>query len=289
MRIYEKPSGGWTDDTDSTSTNVLLSGSGWNNARSVAINGDGSVIVAGHCSWNTLSRHCNGWMYIYERSGNTWTALSDATARVWTNGGFDDNEGWDYARSVAVSNDGNIVVASTAYDTRVTDKSGLAQVYVKQSSGWMPTHVDHLPGGRDNKALPLGFELMAPDSSDADRFGRYVAISSDGSKIAVSHQNRADVDDRGAVLVFNMPDGGWPGLTDLDDGTDSNPDSDNTPDMTFAGPYDGLMFGLEVTFDKSNDDLYAAASAVGDDTYEYNGVASTSDDPLPIWGLASDS
>ncbi len=289
VRIYEKPSGGWADDTDSTSTNVLLSGSGWNNARSVAINGDGSVIVAGHCSLNSLRNHCNGWMYIYERSGNTWTALSDATARVWTNGGFQANEGWDYARSVAVSDDGNVVVASTAFDSRVTDKAGLAQVYVKQSSGWMPTHVDHLPGGRDNTALPLGFELMAPDSSDADRFGRYVAISSDGSKIAVSHQNRADVDDRGAVLVFNMPDGGWPGLTDLDDGTDNKPDSDNTPDMTFAGPYDGLMFGLEVTFDKSNDDLYAAASAVGDGTYEYNGVASTSDDPLPIWGLASDS
>ena len=301
VRVYTKTASAMWADDDNSANNPLLRGGGgegvgWTNARSVAINGDGSVIVAGGCNVRSNpDNRCQGWAYVYERGAGAWGNHTDGTGRLWPNGGINAGStstlAHEYAKNVAVSADGNTVVLSGAYAESGTGTTvrGVAYVYERQAAGWNASHIDTIGtgGARTNINQPIGYELIAPDSAAGDRFGQYVAISADGSKIAISHMSQsADVggmpNNRGAVLVFEEPDGGWPDFTGV-----LTTRTGSEPTTTFVGPYDGARFGLEVTYDKSNDALYAAASVVEDGSFEKEGVDSVSGDSLPIWGLAS--
>ena len=262
VRVYARPGGGWADDNDSTDNPLLRGGggdgSGWNNERSVAINGDGSVIVAGGCNIEGSSQLCKGWLFVYERPSGGWADAADSTGRIWANGGFKSRQ--EYAKHVAVSEDGNTVVVSGHYHISAGQR-GVAYVYVRDSGGWTAKHVDTI-GSPANQDEPIGFELTVPEAAGVatDILGHFVAISSDGSTIALSHQRRPGVDWKGAVVVYKRPAGGW---------ADSS-----SPAETHIGAYVRAYFGVEVTFDKTNNDLYAAASE-----------ARVGGDPLPIWHI----
>ncbi len=264
VRVYAKPSGGWTDDHDSTDNPLLEGrggdGSGWNNERSVAISRDGSVIVAGGCNYEGSSQLCRGWLYIYERPSGGWADTNDGTGRIWANGGAMPRQ--EYAKHVAVSGDGNTVVVSGHYHISA-NKRGVAYVYTRGSGGWRAKHVGQI-GAPANTENPIGFELTGPEAVTAptDILGHFVTITSDGSAIAISQQRRPGVELKGAVLVYRRPAGGW-----ADDGT---------PDETHLGTYRSAYLGVEVTFDKTNNDLYAAASEAPFDAES---------DALPIWHI----
>ena len=258
--LYDKPDDGWADDSDSQNNTSLRGGggdgAGWNNERSVAINGDGSVIAVGGC--NRANDRCIGWVYVYVKdpAGNGWldkdsavtTNVSDATARIRANGQGDrevgPNTGQPFGKYLALSEDGNTLVASGSYD-RDADKNGVAFVYVKPSAGWPGQHVDNLINGADESGTNWGVELSVatPAARTPDVFGQYVAINSDGSEIAVGRHERHEGDFLGSVATFTRPSGGWA--------------DDSSLDNEFLGPYANARLGWATTYDKTDGDLYS--------------------------------
>ena len=253
--VYDKPTtGGWVDDSSSQDNTTLRGGggdgAGWNNQRSVAISGDGSVIAAAGC--NPGGGFCNGWVYLYvknpsgagwlDRTGAAMTNVTDATSRIRANGqGGNENgpnEGQGFGKYLALSEDGNTLVASGHYE-RATGKNGVAFVYVKPSDGWPGTHVDRISNTN------WGVELSAPtpEARTPDVFGQYIAINSDGSEIAVSRHERHEGDFLGSVATFTRPSSGWA--------------NDDSMDVEYLGPYPNARMGWAVTYDKTNDDLYS--------------------------------
>ncbi len=105
-----------------------------------------------------------------------------------------DGQGKEFAESVAVSGDGGIIVIGGG--DRLGTGAGTAYVFTKPSSGWGS-------GG----AISGGYARLISGGS-GDGFGNAVAISRDGSLIAVgAHLYHAD--NYGAAYVFAMPSGGW--------------------------------------------------------------------------------
>lgn len=98
----------------------------------------------------------------------------------------------------------------------------------------------------------------------ADQFGLYVVVKADGSEIAVSRQRQPqqpetpplwvppisssslNIGNRGAVVTYQRPGGVWAAT--------------GTPDQTYTGLYQNANFGFETTYDKSNNDLWSAAT-----------------------------
>ena len=258
--VYDKPDDGWADDSDSQNNTSLRGGggdgAGWNNERSVAINGDGSVIAVGGC--NRANDRCIGWVYVYVKdpAGNGWldkdgavtTNVSDATARIRANGQdgaeVGPNTGQPFGKYLALSEDGNTLVASGSYD-RDAGKNGVAFVYVKPSTGWPGQHVDNLINGADESGTNWGVELSVatPAARTPDVFGQYVAINSDGSEIAAGRHERHEGDFLGSVATFTRPSGGWA--------------DDSSLDNEFLGPYANARLGWATTYDKTTGDLYS--------------------------------
>ena len=287
VRVYEKGAG-WADDASAADNGFLQGGSvGWNDARSVAISENGSVIVAGGCNYIGNETACRGRLLIYERSGNSWgTGLfdpgsdsGDATARIQI-----EVAGQEFARNVAVSADGGVVAASAAY--RVADEAeGRVYAYIKPTDavGWRAADVDAGTGNfrqAHRNGVPDAAYLMNNDvlriltpatGLAADQFGLYVAVNADGSEIAVSNHNQPATKE-GAVEIYQRPAAGWV--------TSSSP-------MTLTGPYPQAQFGgFGVTYDKSDGDLWSAAvkSYITDDEAT-TGVDEEAAGSAPIWKI----
>ena len=263
--VYEKPGSGWADDPDSTNNAFLRAaggdGNGWNNARSVAISANGDVIASAGCHYDSVlgTQLCRGRLHIYERSGNSWGTGTfnagdnngDATARIHV-----DFLRQEFARYVAVSDDGSVVVVS-GHNHISARKEGIAFVYVKPTTGgWRAADIDQGTSPYQQAAANTGTglpdnnvvkQLTPPTGIAGDLFGYYVDIKGDGSEIAVSHSRQPVPTGEGSVLTFTRPagTGGWV--------------TDDTPDATYNGFYEHHnLGGAGVAYDKSGDDLWSS-------------------------------
>ena len=289
VRVYEKPNTGWATIASAGGQALLRAkgadGNGWNDARSVAISRDGSVIVSGGCNApSSPPSNCAGRLHIYERSGSTWgTAVfdpgsdaADASARIHID--LRDSATppapirLEFARNVAVSDDGTVVVASGHFHSDA-GQQGRAFVFVRpdHADGWRAADVDAAGTApyRQNpiqNMLPITSNVVlkqltpaTASRSNGDRFGYFVAIKADGSEIAVA---TPEADGTGSVWTFQRPSSGW--------------DDDSAPTV-LAGPYTGAQFGtFGATYDKTEGDLWSSsATSYTDDA----------DGAVPVWKI----
>ncbi len=233
--VYERTGASWdSDDNDSdASDNALLWNHWWGvwNDRSVSISKDGSVIVIGSPNWSSETPDA-GSVGVFVKPMSGWAIARTATANLKapTESAFQ-----RMGKYVAVSEDGNTVVASGHFDAGATfngqpiDEPGVILVFSKPATGWA--------------------DGVAPASLSASRgrvddvLGQYIAITSDGSEVAGSRHYRQEGDMRGSVVVYKRPAGGWA--------------DDSTPDDEFLGPRVNVRLGWQTTYDRTNNDLYS--------------------------------
>ena len=239
--VYEKTGAIWdSDDNDSdASDNALLWNHWWGvwNDRSVSISRDGSVIVIGSPNWSAETPDA-GSVGVFVKPATGWAIARTATANLEAPAKSAYQRMGKY---VAVSEDGNTVVASGHFDAgarfndQPVDEPGVIYVFSKPATGWA--------------------DGVAPASLSASRgriddvLGQYIAITSDGSEVAGGRHYRQEGDFRGSVVVYKRPAGGWA--------------DDSSPDDEFLGPRVNARLGWQTTYDRTNGDLYSGLREEG--------------------------
>jgi hypothetical protein len=159
---------------------------------SAAINSKGNTIVVGAPAQNKRE----GEVYVFEQPTTGWASATE-TAKLTVAGLF---EGSEFGYAVAISSDGNTVVASIPFGSSPT-------IYV-----FAPTNGSWSNGGT------LLAELTTTDV--APILGSSLAISSDGATIVAGGDGVND--SAGAVYVYSKPSSGWTNMTQTAKLTASN-------------------------------------------------------------------
>lgn len=260
--VYARTANGWvpqayikasnTDADDGYGRSVVLSGDG----NTLAVNGyfeDGGIGGI-NGDENDNSRAGSGAVYIYSRSGSTWTQT--AYIKSDTPLGFH-----LFGNHLSLSYDGNVLVAGA-----VQDDSGAAGVF--------PTY--RLTGTVNEAGAAYVFErssaiggvwaqtayLKSSNPGSLDYFGGRVAVSRDGSTIAVSAQGEASnatginndqtnnsLTRAGAVYVFVRGGASWQQQAYV---KASNPDAQDNFGSGLSFSVDGNVLAVGALGESSN-------------------------------------
>jgi hypothetical protein len=159
-----------------------------NFGASVAISYDGNTIAVGSPFNGTAPYYNDGSVYVFTRSGSTWTDQAFIVAS--------DRETNDvFGSSVAISEDGNTLLIGAPNETTSPNTSnGAAYVYVRSGSTWTEQQ-----------------KLLASIPGTYDSFGRSVALSGDGNTAAIGavSKDKSVNDNTGAVYMFTRTSGVW--------------------------------------------------------------------------------
>ena len=197
---------------------------------SISISGDGSTMAVGapyessgargiNGNQNDNSAYASGAVYVFTRQGGAWVQQAYVKA---SNTGQSDH----FGSSVALSRDGTTMVVSAHWEASAATgvngnqaddsipQAGAAYVFTRTGNTWsQQTYL---------KASNTGRPGVNDEPGDGDQFGYSVAVSDDGSTIAVGAHvedsaaqtiNGNQVDDSvqssGAVYVFARTGGTW--------------------------------------------------------------------------------
>jgi len=166
--------------------------------NAVAVSADGSTVVAAVWAATVSGHAVQGALYVFERPAGGWSNDTNAAKLTASDGAAQDLFGY----SVAVSSDGSTVVAGAIFATEVGNRNGpgAAYVFVRPAGGW--------------KDATETARLTASDRHQGDNFGISVAMSGDGSTVAVGAQQAFVGTKLGAVYVFVRPGSGWTSATE---------------------------------------------------------------------------
>ena len=178
LYLYKKPNAGWQDATQNAelSDNDLAAGDSLGSA--LAISSDGSVIAAG-----AYDHTAQGAVYMFDRPVAGWATTTKQTAELTSSNA----DAGSLGTSVAMTPDASIVVAGAAEGG--PNDAGEAYVFDQPQNGWANETQTSVIQPADGKA--------------SDIFGTSVAISDDGSTIAVGSRFRDNY--AGAVYVYGTP------------------------------------------------------------------------------------
>ncbi len=174
--------------TTNTPTAILTNSGGANGdalGTAVTVNSDGSVIVAGAYGVSATK----GAAYVFVRPGEGWATTGTPTAILTNFGGVNDDHLGD---AVSISDDGSTIVAGAP---KVSTYTGAAYVFVKPGGGWATTNTPTAT-------------LTNSSGANYDQMGNTVAISGDGSTIAVGAFAAPGASGKGVVYVF-VKSGSW--------------------------------------------------------------------------------
>ncbi|MGI8788129.1 MAG: carboxypeptidase regulatory-like domain-containing protein [Pyrinomonadaceae bacterium] len=170
----------WTQQSQFIATNGAAND---NYGTSVAVFGDTAIVGApGH---TVVLNASQGAVYVFVRSGTTWTQQSRLIAA-------DGSAGDQFGKSVAIS--GNTVVVGAlyySYDGSKTNQ-GAAYVFFHSGTNWTQQA-----------------QLIAADSAAGDHFGSSVAISGNTAIVGVTSKNGGANAGRGVAYVFVRSDMTW--------------------------------------------------------------------------------
>jgi hypothetical protein len=159
-----------------------------NFGASVAISYDGNTIAVGSPLNGTTPYYNDGSVYVFTRSGSTWTEQAFIVAS--------DRESYDiFGSSVAISEDGNTLLISAPNETTSPNYyNGAAYVFVRSGSTWTEQQ-----------------KLLASIPGTYDQFGKSVALSGDGNTAAIGavSKDKSVDDNTGAVYMFTRTSGVW--------------------------------------------------------------------------------
>jgi len=188
VEVFERIGSSWTDEGCWVSVAEpipLVSRESSAVARSIAFSEDGTRIAIGHVgdsSGNDL-----GTVVIFEWDASTadWVQVGD---------GIQGNHLESFGTSVAISADGNRVLAGGDFLGNFAFSKGVARVYELNpaTSTWVQVGVD--------------FE----GQRDGDQFGAGVAMSADGNRIAIGAPGYDGANaNEGLVQVYDLADSQW--------------------------------------------------------------------------------
>ena len=127
-----------------------------------------------------------GAVYIFSRSGTTWTQEAKLVAS-------DRAAGDQFGVSVSMASDGSrVVIGARVADVGLTD-TGAAYIFSRSGTVWAQEA-----------------KLVASDRAAGDQFGNNVSMTADGIRVAIgAHCADAGVVDAGAAYVFSRNGTAW--------------------------------------------------------------------------------
>jgi hypothetical protein len=147
---------------------------------SVTIEGDTIIVGSWH---DQIGNNVNqGSVYVFTRSGTTWTEQQKLTA---ADGGVAD----EFGRSVAI--DGSTLIVGATQADGNQNSSGAAYVFTRSGMTWT-----------------FQQKLTASDGSAFDEFG-YAALDGDTAVVGAPHDDTGGTTDHGAAYVFVRSGGVW--------------------------------------------------------------------------------
>jgi hypothetical protein len=158
--------------------------------EALALSGDGLTIAYADGAFDT---RVTNRVKIMKFEAGEWVQLGEDI--------FGDGGDTGFGNSVALSDDGTIVAVGV---TRGEDKQGYVAVYQYNSGSWSK----------------LGNTITEPDEENGDYFGYSVALSNDGTILAVGAMWKGDR--KGAAAVYQYSLGAWTQLGSSLDGSDAN-------------------------------------------------------------------
>jgi hypothetical protein len=167
---------------------------GDNSGYSVSLSADGTIVAIG-ANYNddrSIYKYDSGHVRIYKYLNNTWTQLGQDID------GEDSSDGSGY--SVSLSADGTIVAIGAPWNDGSGNNSGHVRIYKYLNDEWSQ----------------LGADIDGKNSSDGS--GRSVALSADGSTVAIGHSPYTS--GGGLICVYKYLNNAWTQL-----GTDINGES----------------------------------------------------------------
>ena len=191
--VFTRPVGGWVDGTQ---TAKLVCSANYTNdyvGRSVAVSADGLTVAAGVPNYDGEAAN-SGAVLIFERPGGAW---ADCTQTAVLSASVSNN--YDMmGNSLSISSDGGTVVVDASYaEVGSNTNQGAAYVFVRPATGWANAYETA--------------RLTSSDGAAMDYFGTSVAISRDGSRIAVGAPPATVGGNagEGALYIYKRPSSGW--------------------------------------------------------------------------------
>jgi hypothetical protein len=206
-----------------------IKGSGERFGRSVALSADGNTALVGGCCVEVNSDAVIGAVWVFARSGSTWTQQGE---KLTGGGGF--------GSSVALSGDGNTALMGVTGGFCFC--TGTALVFVRSGSTW----------------TRQGEGLTGSGVTAGGRMGRSVALSADGNTAVVG--GPSDNGGIGAAWVFGRSGSAWTQLgTKLTGSDETGPGgfgssvalSADGLSALVGGPADGGEVGAAWVFGRS--------------------------------------
>ncbi|MBZ5511150.1 MAG: FG-GAP repeat protein [Acidobacteriia bacterium] len=200
--VFAKPSGGWaTTSTFVAKLTASDGAAGDDLGDSVAISGDTLVAGALNATVDADALIHQGAAYVFVKPGTGWATPSSFGAKLTA---YDGADGDDFGISVAISGDGDTVVAGAPFAKVVGSSAsqGAAYVFVNSGTVWAQN------------------ATLTSNGEDGDQFGGSVAISGDGDTVVAGAPN-ATVDlnasiHQGAAYVFVKPVSIYPNTSTFD-------------------------------------------------------------------------
>lgn len=154
---------------------------------SVALSGDGTVMVVGSPLWDGVFLSNVGLVYVFNWNGTEWVEVVSFEASD-----FDPND--NFGNSVALSDNGTVMaVGAPLWDGAFTNQ-GAVYVFDFDGADWVERTT----------------ALTPSDAGADDQFGHSVALSSNGLTMAVGSINwEGAVTDQGVVYVFDWDGSSW--------------------------------------------------------------------------------
>ena len=155
---------------------------------SIDISSDGTRVTVG-AMYATPNGVTNaGKVYVFSRSGTTWTQEAILTASDKAAGDY-------FGISVAIDSTGaRVAVGAQSADPGGLNDAGKAYIFVRSGTTWTQEAV-----------------LIASDKFIGDRFGCRISIASDGSRVAVGARlaDLGGTTDSGKAYVFTRSGANW--------------------------------------------------------------------------------
>jgi hypothetical protein len=155
---------------------------------SASISGDGNTVLLGAHLESDTGTNSNGAVYVYTRSGTTWTQQAKLLAN---DKATDDNFGF----KTSISSDGNTALIGAHYeDSGGVTANGAAYVFERTGSNWTQQA-----------------KLLATDFDTGDVFGYSVALSSSGNigLIGAIFESNSGFTSNGAAYIFARSGANW--------------------------------------------------------------------------------
>ena len=254
---------------------------------SLALSSDGNTLAVGAANASYSSNTGVGHMYVFTRSGSTWTeeAIIDPSGTKNNNSNF----GW---MDIDISEDGNTICAGAWKEDLQsgTGRGGAAYVFTRSGSTW--TEEQRIPNPNGGAGYYFGLStaisdngntLVAADyiegafyvftrsgstwtqqarvtptnNSTGGRFGWCVDISGDGSTIAIAERdNGTAASTAGRVYIFTGSGATW---TEQADFVPSDVAANDQFGNRVSLSYDGNILAAQSRYE---DDVYTDTGAV---------------------------